>query len=112
MSTNETTINYLPLFDPPRSRNSDPVSSHEAEREMKASGRMTEQAEAVLRLIKQFPGWTSKQLGTCQPGLDRYQVARRCSDLEFMHLVYSSGRDRPGQLRWFPERRRVVRETK
>lgn len=108
MSTHESQISYLPLFDPPRSRNLDPVSSHRAEEKLKRSGVMGQQAQEVLLLLKQYPGCTSKELAAWG-GKDRHMVARRLPDLRDRNLVYETGRGTGEQVRWWPERRRVVR---
>lgn len=65
----------------PVSRKYDPSSSHEAEREINRSGSRAVQQEIILSAVRNHPGHTSKELTEfCQ--LDRYQIARRLSDLE------------------------------
>lgn len=73
-------------FEPQRSRNTDPLSSHRAERQMRSSGAMRGQWLITLNLVKEFPGKTSKQLA--EYGLlDRYQLARRLPELRQMKLI-------------------------
>lgn len=70
----------LPLqFDRPRSRRSDPLSSHVAG--IDAAKFARSQAAKVLRAVLAFPGLTAKQLAE-RAGLDRYMVARRAPELE------------------------------
>lgn len=73
-------------FEPQRSRNTDPLSSHRAERQMRSSGAMRGQRLIALELVKQFPGKTSKQLAEVGT-LDRYQLARRLPELRAMKLI-------------------------
>lgn len=78
----QLTIEHL-LFltlEPSRSRHSDPESSHRAERRMRVSGAMRGQALIAFELVRKYPGRTSKELATLGT-LDRYQLARRLSDL-------------------------------
>lgn len=74
-------------FDRPRSRVSDPLSSHRAEQRMRDSGGLRGQAKVALELVKQFPGRSSKELAELGT-LDRYQIARRLSDLLHAKKVY------------------------
>lgn len=65
---------------PPRSRRSDPKSSARAESELRKSGTLRGQATVVFDAPLKHPGLSSKEL-SLSTGLDRYMVARRCSDL-------------------------------
>ncbi len=65
---------------PPASRNTDPITSYEAEHEMSKYGRLSQQ-QAILFLVKMFPNSTSLELAE-KSKLDRYQIARRLADLE------------------------------
>lgn len=91
----------LPLtFDKPRSRRTDPASSHRAEERVRASGAMRGQRKIAFELVKQYPGKSSKELAKLGT-LDRYQLARRLSDLYHMKLVTrtENGSD---DVRWWP----------
>jgi hypothetical protein len=67
-------------FEVPRSRRSDPPSSHRAESEMRKSGAMESQARFVWIIMRTHPGNSSRQLSELRKA-DRHMVARRCSDL-------------------------------
>jgi predicted transcriptional regulator len=54
---------------------------------MRASGALKGQARLTLDLVRRHPGLTSKELAEVGP-LDRYQIARRLSDLRNAGLVY------------------------
>lgn len=73
-------------FDRPRSRRTDPKSSSRAEDSMRRSGALRGQRAIALQLVKDFPGRTSLELAKMGT-LDRYQLARRLSDLFHMKLV-------------------------
>ncbi len=73
-------MNQLTLFNP-IARNTDPVSSHMAASEITGHGIRQKQAAIILELVRKYPGRTSLELSRlCD--LDRYQIARRLSDLE------------------------------
>lgn len=72
-------------FASPRSRNTDPSSSHEAA-ERQRKGKANTDALAVLACVKTMPGSTSAELSAFY-GLDRHMVARRLPDLEERQLV-------------------------
>jgi len=68
------------LKDIPASRNTDPISSHIAEGDFNEGGR-AKQAHIAYKVVLDHPGHTSMELEQfCE--LDRYQLARRLSDLE------------------------------
>lgn len=92
-------ITFLPLFDPPRSRTLDPLSSHKAEEKMKRSGRMVAQCQIVLDLVKRYPGATSKELSILG-AMDRHMIARRLPDLRDRDLVYRIEYE-VGDCRWW-----------
>ena len=50
------------IRDTPISRNSDPAPSHDAERHLRQSGKLSKQQAEVLWWIKSFPGHTSREL--------------------------------------------------
>ncbi len=83
-------MNQLSLFSP-IARRSDPVSSHLAAREIN-QGIRSKQALIVLGLVRRHPGKTSLELSRLSD-LDRYQIARRLSDLEH------SGEVEKGEIR-------------
>lgn len=94
------------LSNVPVTRNSDLVSSHDAEEGINQSGSRASQQYEILRLVEQHPGKTSLELSTICT-LDRYQIARRLSDL------HTSGHVTQGETRkcsvgnrtaveWFP----------
>lgn len=65
----------------PRARRRDPSTSHMAALDVTESGRASEQAETVMRVLVQRPGLCSVEIPDyCD--LDRYQVARRLPELE------------------------------
>ena len=77
----------------PVARNSDPATSHAAARQVTKDGTRKRQAQEVLALVERFPGRTSAELAAIPiadliargavgfSGLDRYQIARRLSEL-------------------------------
>ena len=78
----------------PRSKNTDPETSHAAERRMRASGAMDHHTKAVYNLVAANPLKTSTELCTLAEGrapfsLDPherlYQIRRRLSDL--LHIM-------------------------
>lgn len=75
-------------YDPPRHRNTDPPSSLRAEIEVVRNGVVRGQKKIALELVTQYPGKTSKELAELGT-LDRYQLARRLSDLYNDNLVRS-----------------------
>lgn len=87
-------------FERERSRRTDPDSSRRAERAVRDSGAMRGQQLTCLELVKQYPGRSSKELAELGP-LDRYQLARRLSDLRVMELV-ESREFANDDLRWYP----------
>ena len=73
-------------FASPRSRNTDPASSHEAATRQK-QGRADSDGMAVLACVKTMPGATSAELSQFY-GLDRHMTARRLPDLKERGLVF------------------------
>ncbi len=67
-------------------RNTDPDTSHEAARDLVASGMQAQQQAQVAAAVRQHPGLTSRELAF-SAGLDRYMVARRLPELESDGLV-------------------------
>lgn len=81
----------MPLTDTPRSRRTDPVTSHLAAERIKTSGQLGRQQRVVLELIERHPGCTSAELAM-HHALDRGEsagnwriyrpmIARRCPEL-------------------------------
>lgn len=58
-----------PLADVPRSRNTDPKSSHLAADRIKATGALGKQQREVLELVRKFPGQTSAELASIKAAL-------------------------------------------
>lgn len=84
-------MNQPDLFaDYPRARESDPVSSHLAAREVKESGRLGKQQCAVLEAVRAWPGRTSAELAAKLAPDNwfslRHMVARRLPELEPVHV--------------------------
>jgi len=90
----------------PTSRVNDPISSHLAEEEINRSGVRENQQEIVYKIVKRFPGLTSREL-TQACDLDRYQIARRLADLENSgHVIKgpirACGLGKRKAVTWFP----------
>ena len=66
---------------PPASRANDIESSKAAEQEINESGSRFTQQVILYNLVKKCPGLTSREM-TAFCNLDRYQIARRLSDLQ------------------------------
>jgi hypothetical protein len=82
-------------------RRTDPYSSHAAAEQMNRTGAAIEQRSIVLRLIHAHPGLTSLELSRqCDCPLDRYQIARRTTELARAGEIY------PGAVRLDTETRR------
>lgn len=86
-----------PLFP---ARATDPGTSKAAARRVVTDGTQKHQQAEVLRVIRAHPGLTSKEL-PAHCGLDRYQLARRCPELERLNLIERAG-ERDGAARWWP----------
>lgn len=69
------------LADTPRSRHSDPETSHQAADAIRRSGELGRQQLAVLEAVRRWPGLTSLELGA-RMELNRWAVARRLPELE------------------------------
>jgi len=87
-------------------RNTDPVTSHEAAREILDSGRAAVQRQAAARCVVTNPGRTSLELSRLGE-LDRYQLARRLPEIESAGLVFRAGIRRDEQtgrsgVCWWP----------
>lgn len=70
----------------PVAARNDPMTSHQAAREVTASGKREIQLKQVLDLVGRKPGKTSFELAAFGK-LDRYAVARRLPELEHGGLV-------------------------
>jgi hypothetical protein len=81
----------------PISRHGDPSTSFEAEETITRNGTRETQAARVLFLLQRYPGTTSAELAyescvgdnadTWDWSMDRYVVARRLPELEFLGRV-------------------------
>jgi len=80
------------LFDQPLSRRTDSVTSFDAARRLKRSGRWQSQKRAVFEALRQNNGSTSAELAKAMGG-DRYIPSRRLRELEREGLI------REGQIR-------------
>jgi hypothetical protein len=69
-----------------RARKTDPEPSHEAARELVASGGLNRQQAVVLELVRRRPGLTSHELADGNATL-RYMLARRRPELARRWLV-------------------------
>lgn len=74
----------------PIARGRDPKPSKDAASEITASGARESQLKAVLALVRDNTMHTSLELSKLCP-FDRYQIARRLSELEHAGLVTKSG---------------------
>ena len=74
------------LSETPIARNTDPITSHISAHEITYSGSRTTQQIEAFQLVAAYPGHTSRELAFFGE-LDRYQMARRLSDLEHAGLV-------------------------
>lgn len=70
----------------PRARRSDPTSSHSAAAAAENSGQLAAQMALVKSAIRQFAGFTSRELAG-KMHADRYMLARRLPELERLGLV-------------------------
>lgn len=74
------------LTDTPRSRSSDPQSSHIAAEAIKASGQLASQQQIVLTAVQEYPGLTSAELAA-RMNASRPMVARRLPELVPVHVT-------------------------
>ena len=63
----------------PAARNSDPSTSHEADKDITLDGTKERQLSQVYEAVKQWRGCTSREIAAFTD-LDRYMVARRLSE--------------------------------
>jgi len=73
------------LTDTPRARETDPITSHEAADQVKASGALGQQQLAVLAAVRRWPGLTSLELAA-RMQRDRWMVARHLPELSPVHV--------------------------
>ncbi len=92
------------LSDTPRSRRTDPVTSHEAADAIKASGELGRQQLAVLEALRRWPGSTSLELAG-RMGVGRHVTGRRLPDLAPIHA--RQGDPKKGEYRVINGRRHV-----
>lgn len=92
--------------DVPRARAKDPESSHLAAAEVKASGRLACQQSQVLAAVRQWVGFTSRELAA-KMQWDRYILARRLPELEAAFQVRKGSQrecliGRRQAVTWYP----------
>jgi hypothetical protein len=80
------------LFDHPRSRRSDPQTSHDAAEHVAKSGLAADQQKRVLAAVVRWPGRTASELAenaraVSQSTLTRYDFGRRLPELRRRGLV-------------------------
>lgn len=68
------------------SRATDPATSHEAERDITASGARAQMAATALRLVREHPGLTSNELEALV-GVSDGRIRKRLVELEREGLV-------------------------
>lgn len=89
-------MHQLSMFDgsdhlaEPLARKTDPETSHEAAREHRKSGKLTQSMSDVLAAVRKYGGLTAVELAL-QSCLDRYEVSRRLADLRHAGLVRWGG---------------------
>jgi len=71
-------MTYITDYNPrtPRSRNTDPLSSYLADKEITQSGTREKQIQQCVNAVKNNQGYTSKELSVLT-GIDRYTLGRR-----------------------------------
>ena len=82
----------------------DPHTSQLAGQQVEANGTAGEQRQHCLELVKSNPGRTSAELAAVSDTLDRYQVARRLSEIRGItqgesRRCHQSGRQ---AVTWWP----------
>lgn len=92
--TRDTLFDVSPIPSEPmaRARSTDPQTSREAAESVAPF--LSDQLADVLAAVAAWPGRTSRELAEHLRDLDRYQVARRTSDLEHRGYV-RKGHARP-----------------
>jgi predicted transcriptional regulator len=80
------------LADTPRSRHSDPDTSHQAAEQIRKSGALGRQQRAVLEAVRANPGKTAVELARLA-GMDRYAVSRRLPELQPVYVRRGPPRD-------------------
>ena len=91
----------------PAARNSDPMTSHMAAKELTESGDREKQIRATVAAVRRNPGLTSADLASVA-GLDRYAVGRRLSEAQTGGMVTTGEKARSkttGRLgvTWWPK---------
>jgi len=90
----------------PAARNTDPETSHLADKEITTSGKRVAQIMLVVDKLKNLIGYTSAELSR-DTGLDYHMIARRLPDARGLHLV-ENGESRKCDvtgkkaLTWYP----------
>ena len=98
-------INYMDQpflnFEAPRSRRTDPPSSHRAAEDLQKSGGAESQRMLCLELVKKYPGRSSKQLSQLS-GKDRHMIAKRLPELRDKFQLVRVTQDGKEDQRWWP----------
>jgi hypothetical protein len=97
------------LSQSPIARRRDPETSHEAAEHITNSGKRASQQNAVLDLVRRYPGHTSAELAVrgLSGLIDRWTVARRLPELRSAFLVKNGDKRKCGEtgsnaLTWYP----------
>ena len=90
----------------PAARNTDPITSHMAEKEVTVTGTRVAQMMRVVKIVEQHVGYTSAELAK-KTGEDRYMLARRLSDARDLNFVENGGSRKCGEsgrmaMTWYP----------
>ena len=80
------------LADTPRSRNSDPDTSHQAAEQIRKSGVLGRQQRAVLEAVRANPGKTAVELARIT-GMCRFAISRRLPELQPVYVRRGPPRD-------------------
>jgi DNA-binding transcriptional ArsR family regulator len=97
----------VPHLTAPAARNTDPVTSHQAAREITADGSRDRQAAAILAAVRDHPDETAAELAG-RLGMERAQTSKRLPELRRVGLV-ENPRDAGGEL--LTRACRVTRKT-
>lgn len=91
---------------PVASRNTDPVTSHIAERETTTSGVRTSNIIKIIDFVKVKPGHTAGEIANAL-GMERGEVSKRLADARNLTMLVN-GEDRKCQIKaskmmtWYP----------
>lgn len=79
-------LHFARRHDFPRSRGSDPETSRLAEKDLRASGRLSEQRRIILQAVAADPGCTAREYDESEP-FSEGMFHRRLVELERLGLV-------------------------